>query len=122
MNKSELISKVAKSSNITKNEAREAVGVIFESITKALKEKATIRLMDFGTFSVKTKTARKGMNPQTGEQIDIPTKMVPKFKAASRLKKKIIIGSHPHKETIKKVYDTTVHVRKETILSISVEK
>ena len=85
MNKSDLISEVAKVVN-TKKEAQAAVDCVFASITKALKKKETVTLVGFGTFKVEKRKARKGRNPQTGEVLKIKAKRVPKFVAGKALK------------------------------------
>ena len=63
-----------------------AVGCLFSTITKALKKKDTVTLTGFGTFKVAQRKARKGRNPQTGEEIKIKAKKVPKFVAGKALK------------------------------------
>jgi nucleoid DNA-binding protein len=85
MNKGDLITEVAKIVN-TKKEAQGAVDCIFDSITNALKKKDTVTLVGFGTFKVDKRKARKGRNPQTGEEIKIKAKNVPKFVAGKALK------------------------------------
>jgi DNA-binding protein HU-beta len=85
MNKGDLVNEVAKVVN-TKREAQEAVDTVFTCITKALKKKDTVTLVGFGTFSVAKRKARKGRNPQTGEEIKIKAKKVPKFVAGKALK------------------------------------
>ena len=85
MNKGDLVTEVAKVVN-TKKQAQEAVDCVFGSITKALKKKDTVTLVGFGTFKVDKRKARKGRNPQTGEEIKIKAKKVPKFVAGKALK------------------------------------
>ena len=85
MNKGDLVKEVAKVVN-TKKEAQAAVDCVFSSITKALKKKDSVSLVGFGTFKVDKKNARKGRNPQTGEEIKIKAKKVPKFVAGKALK------------------------------------
>ena len=85
MNKGDLISEVAKVVN-TKKEAQEAVDCILSTITKSLKKKNSVSLVGFGTFKVDKRKARKGRNPQTGEEIKIKAKNVPKFVAGKALK------------------------------------
>ena len=80
-----MINEVAKIVS-TKKEAQAAVDCVFESITKALKKKDTVTLVGFGTFKVNKRKARKGRNPQTGEEIKIKAKMVPKFIPGKGLK------------------------------------
>jgi len=88
MNKGDLVNEVAKVVN-TKKEAQAAVDAVFGSITKTLKKKGTVTLVGFGTFKVDKRKARKGRNPQTGEEIKIKAKKVPKFVAGKALKEAI---------------------------------
>ena len=85
MNKGDLVSQVAKVVN-TKKEAQAAVDCVFSTITKALKKKDTVTLIGFGTFKVAQRKARKGINPQTGEEIKIKAKKVPRFVPGKALK------------------------------------
>jgi len=85
MNKGDLVKEVAKVVK-TKKEAKAAVDCVFSSITKALKKKDTVTLIGFGTFKVGQRKARKGRNPQTGEEIKIKTKKVAKFVPGKALK------------------------------------
>ena len=85
MNKGDLVNQVAKVVN-TKREAQAAVDCVFDSITKALRKKGTVTLVGFGTFKVDKRKARKGRNPQTGEEIKIKAKRVPKFVPGKALK------------------------------------
>jgi DNA-binding protein HU-beta len=70
----------------TKKEAQVAVDCVLSSITKALKKKGTVTLIGFGTFKVAQRNARKGRNPQTGEEITIKAKNVTKFLPGKALK------------------------------------
>ena len=85
MNKGDLVSQLAKVVS-TKKEAKAAVDCVFSTITKALKKKDTVTLTGFGTFKVAQRKARKGRNPQTGAEIKIKAKKVPKFVAGKGLK------------------------------------
>ena len=85
MNKGDLVNQVAKVVS-TKKEAQAAVDCVMQSITKALKKKDTVTLVGFGTFKVDKRKARKGRNPQTGEEIKIKAKKVPKFVPGKALK------------------------------------
>jgi nucleoid DNA-binding protein len=85
MNKGDLVKEVAKVIS-TKKEAKAAVDCVFSTITKALKKKDTVTLIGFGTFKVGQRKARTGRNPQTGEEIKIKAKNVPKFIAGKALK------------------------------------
>ena len=85
MNKGDLVNEVAKILN-TKKEAQAAVDGLFDVITRTLKKKEDVTLVGFGTFKVDRRKARKGRNPQTGEEIKIEARNVPKFVASKALK------------------------------------
>ena len=85
MNKGDLVSEVSKVV-ATKKEAKAAVDCVFSTITKALKKKDTVTLIGFGTFKVAQRKARKGRNPQTGAEIKIKAKKVPRFVPGKALK------------------------------------
>ena len=70
----------------TKKEAQAAVDCVFASVTQALKKKGAVTLVGFGTFKVDKRKARIGRNPQTGEELKIKAKNVPKFVAGKALK------------------------------------
>jgi nucleoid DNA-binding protein len=88
MNKGDLINEVAKVVR-TKKEAQEAVDCVFSSITKALKKGDTVTLVGFGTFKVTQRKARKGRNPQTGEEIKIKASKAAKFTPGKPLKEAV---------------------------------
>jgi DNA-binding protein HU-beta len=88
MNKGDLINEVAKVVS-TKKEAQEALDCVLSSITKALKKGDTVTLIGFGTFKVTQRKARKGRNPQTGEEIDIKASKAPKFTPGKALKEAV---------------------------------
>ena len=85
MNKGDLINEVAKVVS-TKKAAQEAVDCIFSNILGALKNRDTVQISGFGSFKVAQRQARKGRNPQTGAEIYIAARMVPKFVAGKALK------------------------------------
>jgi DNA-binding protein HU-beta len=86
LNKTELINAVAERSGLTKKAANDAVEAVLESITNALANGEKVTLVGFGTFEVRERAARKGVNPATGEPIDIPAAKVPAFKAGKALR------------------------------------
>lgn len=86
MTKAELIDAIAKEADIAKAKAEKALEIVVKSITEELKAGNNFSLVGFGSFSVVERAARKGRNPQTGEQIDIPASKAVKFKAGSKLK------------------------------------
>lgn len=86
MNKTELVAAVAAKAELSKKDAEAAVNAVFDSVKDALAEGDKVSLIGFGTFSVKTRAARTGLNPRTKETIEIPESKVPAFKAGSTLK------------------------------------
>ncbi len=88
MNKGDLINEVAKVVS-TKKEAQEAVDCVFSSITRALQKGDTVTLVGFGSFKVVERKARKGRNPQTGEEINIKASNAPKFTPGQALKEAV---------------------------------
>ena len=76
MTKVELIAAVANEANLTKKDAEAAVNSTLNAITNALKEGDKVTLVGFGTFEVRERPARKGRNPQTGEEITIDEQML----------------------------------------------
>lgn len=86
MNKTDLINSVVEKSELTKKDATKAVDSVFEAITDALTDGDKVQLIGFGNFEVRERAARKGRNPQTGEEIDIAASKVPAFKPGKALK------------------------------------
>lgn len=86
MNKTELIAKVAELTDLSKKDASKAVDAVFDAISESLQGGDKVQLVGFGNFEVKSREARKGRNPQTGEEIDIPASKIPSFKAGKSLK------------------------------------
>ncbi|HHW60324.1 MAG TPA: HU family DNA-binding protein [Syntrophomonadaceae bacterium] len=86
MNKTELISEIAQKSNMTKKDAEKVVNAFFATVEEALKAGEKVQLIGFGTFEVRERKARRGRNPQTGAEIEIPATRVPAFKPGKALK------------------------------------
>ena len=86
MNKTELVEAVAKKMGTTKKEAEAAVSAFTETVKEALVEGKKVQLVGFGNFEVRERAARKGRNPQTGEELDIPATKVPAFKPGKGFK------------------------------------
>ncbi|WP_047152631.1 HU family DNA-binding protein [Aneurinibacillus tyrosinisolvens] len=89
MNKTELIAKVSETAELTKKDATKAVDAVFDAIAEALKEGDKVQLIGFGNFEVRERAARKGRNPQTGQEIEIAASKVPAFKPGKALKDEI---------------------------------
>lgn len=86
MNKNELIAAVAEKADLSKKDAEAAITAAVEAITGALIEGEKVQLVGFGSFEVKTRAARVGRNPKTGEEIPISEARLPVFKAGKALK------------------------------------
>lgn len=86
MNKTELISEIAQKSNMTKKDAEKVVNAFFATVEETLQAGEKVQLIGFGTFEVRERQARKGRNPQTGAEIEIPATRVPAFKPGKALK------------------------------------
>ena len=86
MNKTELINAVAEQAELSKKDATNAVDAVFTTITDVLAEGDKVQLIGFGTFETSERAARTGRHPQTGEEIEIPATVIPKFKAGKALK------------------------------------
>jgi DNA-binding protein HU-beta len=89
MNKTELVNAVAEGAEISKKDATKAVDTVFNSITESLKNGDKVQLIGFGNFEVRERAARKGRNPQTGQEIDIAASKVPAFKPGKSLKEAV---------------------------------
>ena len=86
MTKAELITAVAEKTDLTKKDSEKAVSAVFEAITETLKKGDKVSLVGFGTFEVKERAARSGINPRTKEPITIAASKSPVFKAGKALK------------------------------------
>ena len=86
MNKTELVSSIAEKAGLTKKDAEQAVTAFVETITEALKADDKVALVGFGTFEVRERSERTGLNPRTKEKITIPATKVPAFKAGKAFK------------------------------------
>jgi DNA-binding protein HU-beta len=86
MNKTDLINSVSEQAQLSKKDASKAVDAVFEAITGTLQNGSKVQLIGFGNFEVRERAARKGRNPQTGEEIEISASKVPAFKPGKALK------------------------------------
>ena len=86
MNKKDLVSNMASVANLTKKDSEAALDAFVAVVEKAMKAGEKITLVGFGTFEVKPRAARQGVNPRTKEAISIPATKVVKFKAGKELK------------------------------------
>lgn len=86
MNKTDLVNAVSDNADLTKKESGAAVDAVFNTIQESLKKGEKVQLIGFGNFEVRERSARKGRNPQSGEEIEIAASKVPAFKAGKALK------------------------------------
>ena len=86
MTKAELVSAIAEKTELTKKDSEKALAAVVDSITEALKKGDKVALVGFGTFEVRARAARQGINPHTKKKINIPATKVPSFKAGKALK------------------------------------
>jgi DNA-binding protein HU-beta len=89
VNKTDLINSVAEKAELTKKDATKAVDAVFESIQGTLANGDKVQLIGFGNFEVRERSARKGRNPQTGEEIEIAASKLPGFKPGKALKEAV---------------------------------
>lgn len=89
MNKTDLIEKVATDIGMTKKDATNVVDTVLETISEALQRGEKVSLIGFGNFEVRERSARKGRNPRTGEEIEIKASKVPAFKPGKQLKESV---------------------------------
>jgi len=93
MTKNEFVDRVSERSGLGKGEAAKAVDAVLESIQEVLSRGGDISFTGFGKFSVADRSARQGVNPQTGEKIQIAASRVPRFSAGSSLKSAVKGGA-----------------------------
>lgn len=86
MNKSQLVEHIAKSADISKEQAGNALNALVEGISTTLANGDEVAILGFGSFKVNTRAARTGRNPRTGEEIQIAASKTPAFKASKALK------------------------------------
>lgn len=86
LNKSDLITNVAKTTELKKTQVEQIVAATFDEIKKELGQRGKVTLVGFGTFEVSHRAERKGRSPKTGEEIIIPAKVIPKFRPGRELK------------------------------------
>jgi DNA-binding protein HU-beta len=89
MTKEELVKSVSAETGLTIKDCNMVLGSFAKNLEKCFKKSDSIRLPEIGTFGVKRTNARKGKNPQTGKEIDIPAKNVVTFKAAKSIRENI---------------------------------
>ena len=95
MNKSDIVGRVADRMGLTRSAAEGAVDTVLESIAEALAKEEAVRIAGFGTFATKSRSARTGRNPGTGESVPIAASKAPSFKAGKALRDAVNTGWKP---------------------------
>jgi integration host factor subunit beta len=94
MTKADLVEQIAQGTGLSKKDTGVVVDLILENISRALCEGDKVELRGFGSFKVKERRSRKARNPRTGDAVDVPSKLVPYFKASNELKA-LVDGGEP---------------------------
>ncbi|CAN5783062.1 MAG: HU family DNA-binding protein [Actinobacteria bacterium] len=92
MTKQDFVDAVADQAGMSKRDAGAAVDAVLDTITSALKQGDSVTFTGFGKFSTSARAARMGVNPRTGERVQIQATTVPKFSAGSALKTAVKSG------------------------------
>lgn len=89
MNKAELVKAMSDETNLTQKDVEKVLNSFVNVVSDALANKDKVQLVGFGTFETRERAARKGKNPQTGEELNIPACIAPAFKAGKALKETV---------------------------------
>jgi len=89
LNRSELVDLVVEKANLSKKDSDKALKAVLDGISDSLAKGENVQLVGFGTFEVRSRKAREGRNPATGEAIKIKASKVPAFKAGKALKDRV---------------------------------
>jgi DNA-binding protein HU-beta len=87
--KQEFVDRIADKAQLSKRDAGKAVDAFLEAITETLRGGGDVSFTGFGKFSTSNRAARQGVNPRTGERVQIAASRVPKFSAGSQLKQAV---------------------------------
>jgi len=93
MTKSELVESVARSTGLSKKDSAQALEAVLDTIGRTLSQGERVSIVGFGTFDVRQRAGRVGRNPQTGEEIRIPPRRVPAFRAGRPLRQAVEGGA-----------------------------
>jgi DNA-binding protein HU-beta len=89
MNKADLVNLVAARTELTKTEVSQVIDATIETIVDSVVDGKKVSILGFGSFEPRDRSARQGLNPKTGEKIDIAAKRVPAFTAGKQFKDKV---------------------------------
>lgn len=93
MTKADLVDSIFEKIGLSKKESQELIEILFDTIKQAFLEGESVKISGFGTFNVRKKTARKGRNPKTGEDLEITARKTVTFRASNQLKSAIEKGN-----------------------------
>ncbi|MBI4683684.1 MAG: integration host factor subunit alpha [Nitrospirae bacterium] len=86
MTKADLADEIFEKVGLSKKEAQDIIEIIFDTLKQTLKEGESVKVSGFGTFHVRKKSARRGRNPKTGQDLEITPRKVISFRASNKLK------------------------------------
>jgi integration host factor subunit beta len=89
LTKANLVEEVARTAQVTKKQAEEIVQTVFATIVDSLHAGRKVELRGFGSFRIRSRGARLGRNPKTGERVEVPPKRIPYFKPGKELKEQL---------------------------------
>jgi integration host factor subunit alpha len=90
MTKADLVEKIFEKIGLSKKEAQEIIEILFDTMKQAFIEGESVKISSFGTFNVRQKTARRGRNPKTGDDLEITPRRVITFRASNQLKEELV--------------------------------
>lgn len=97
MTKSEIIDILTrKQSHLSSKDVELSIKLLLESMSETLSSGGRIEIRGFGSFSLHHRTARKGRNPKTGDQVSLPPKFVPHFKPGKELRERVNTSRQHH--------------------------
>ena len=86
MTKADLVERIFEKIGLSKKEAQEIIEILFDTMKQTFVEGESLKIPGFGTFNVRQKTARRGRNPKTGDDLEITPRKVITFRASNQLK------------------------------------
>jgi integration host factor subunit alpha len=90
MTKADLVEKIFEKIGLSKKEAQEIIEILFDTMKQAFIEGESVKISGFGTFNVRQKTARRGRNPKTGDDLEITPRRVITFRASNQMKEELV--------------------------------
>jgi DNA-binding protein HU-beta len=89
MNKTDLITDLSAELGVSKKVAKDTINMLFEKIVDGMMSEGKVTIVDFGSFLALQKPARTARNPKTGESVEVPARVVPRFRASKTLKERV---------------------------------